>query len=102
MIELDVATVLLQWATGGLLFLWFTTRKHEMGAGYSWLMRSTFLLLAGGAAAATAAEAAGPLRADAVPAGTARKEGQADRVKARYQGNSAHVQAFYRTNRYGD
>ena len=52
MIRLDAATVLLQWATGGLLFLWFTTRKHEMGAGYGWLMRSTFLLLAGGAAAA--------------------------------------------------
>jgi hypothetical protein len=62
----------------------------------------TLGLAAGGAAAATAAEAAGPLRADAVPAGTARKEGQADRVKARYQGNSVHVQAFYRTNRYGD
>ena len=62
----------------------------------------TLGLAAGGAAAATAAEAAGPLRADAVPAGTARKEGQADRVKARYQGNSAHEQAFYRTNRYGD
>ncbi|WP_198377478.1 twin-arginine translocation signal domain-containing protein [Neoroseomonas rubea] len=57
----------------------------------------------GGAAAAAAgvAEAAGPLRADAVPAGTARKENEADRLKARYQENSAHVQAFYRTNRYG-
>ncbi len=56
----------------------------------------------GGAAAAAAgvAEAAGPLRADAVPAGTARKENEADRLKARYQSNSAHVQAFYRTNRY--
>ena len=52
MIRLDAATVLLQWATGGLFFLWFTTRKHEMGASYGWLMRSTFLLLAGGAAAA--------------------------------------------------
>lgn len=52
MIRLDAATVLLQWATGGLFFLWFTTRKHEMGAGYGWLMRSTFLLLASGAAAA--------------------------------------------------
>jgi hypothetical protein len=62
----------------------------------------TLGLAAGGAAAATAAEAAGPLRADAVPAGTARKEGQADRLKARYQSNSAHVQAYYRTNRYGD
>lgn len=52
MIRLDAATVLLQWATGGLFFLWFTTRKHEMGPGYGWLMRSTFLLLASGAAAA--------------------------------------------------
>jgi hypothetical protein len=62
----------------------------------------TLGLAASGAAVASAAEAAGPLRADAVPAGTARKENQGDRVKARYQGNSAHVQAFYRTNRYGD
>jgi hypothetical protein len=62
----------------------------------------TLGLAAGGAAAATAAEAAGPLRADAVPAGTARKENQADRLKARYQANSAHVQAFYRTNRSSD
>lgn len=60
----------------------------------------------GGAAAAAAgvAEAAGaynPQRADAVPAGLARKQDQAERVKARYQANSADVQAFYRTNRYG-
>lgn len=56
---------------------------------------------AGAAVAATAAEAAAPLRADAVPAGTqVRKENEADRNRARYQGNSAHVQAFYRTNRY--
>lgn len=57
----------------------------------------------GGAAAAAAgvAEAAGPVRADAVPAGTARKENEADRLKARYQPNAADVQAFYRTNRYG-
>jgi hypothetical protein len=47
------------------------------------------------------AEAAGPIRADAVPAGTARKENEADRLKARYQPNAADVQAFYRTNRYG-
>jgi hypothetical protein len=52
--------------------------------------------------AATAAEASTPLRADAVPAGTARKEGQADRLKARYQPNSPHVQAFYRTNGSSD
>ena len=52
MIELDVATVLLQWSTGGLLFLWFTTRKHEISAGYGWLLRGTFCILAAGAAAA--------------------------------------------------
>lgn len=57
----------------------------------------------GGAAAAAAgvAEAAGPVRADAVLAGTARKENEADRLKARYQANSPDVQAFYRTNGYG-
>jgi hypothetical protein len=46
--------------------------------------------------------APGTARADAVPAGTARKEGQADRLKARYQPNSPHVQAFYRTNGSSD
>ena len=51
MIKLDAATVLLQWATGGLLFLWFTTRKHEISAGYGWLLRGTFCVLAAGAAA---------------------------------------------------
>ncbi len=52
MIKLDAATVLLQWATGGLFFLWYTTRKHEMGAGYGWLLRGSFATLAFGAAAA--------------------------------------------------
>lgn len=52
MIRLDAATVLLQWATGGLLFLWFTTRKHEISAGYGWLIRITFAVLALGGAAA--------------------------------------------------
>jgi hypothetical protein len=44
--ELDAATVLLQWATGGLLFLWVTTRRREVGLGYGWLLRSVFLVLA--------------------------------------------------------
>lgn len=52
MIHLDAATVLLQWATGGLLFLWFTTRKYEMSAGYGWLIRGSFLVIAAGGAAA--------------------------------------------------
>lgn len=57
----------------------------------------------GGAAAAAAgvAEAAeSVVRADSVPAGMARKEDEAERLKARYQANSPNVQAFYRTNRY--
>lgn len=51
MIQLDAATVLLQWATGGLLFLWVTTRHREVGIGYGWLLRGTYILMAAGAAA---------------------------------------------------
>lgn len=46
MIRLDAATVLLQWAVGGLAFLWVTTRSREVGVGYGWLVRSTYLLMA--------------------------------------------------------
>lgn len=49
MIRLDAATVLLQWAVGGLLFLWVTTRGREVGIGYGWLLRGTYLLMAAGA-----------------------------------------------------
>lgn len=49
MISLDAASVLLQWATGGLLFLWVTTRRREVGLGYGWLMRGVYLLMALGA-----------------------------------------------------
>lgn len=48
-LQLDAATVLLQWATGGMLFCWFTTRHREVGLGYGWLLRGTYLLLALGA-----------------------------------------------------
>jgi hypothetical protein len=48
-IRLDAATVLLQWAAGGLLFLWVTTRGREVGIGYGWLLRGTYLLMALGA-----------------------------------------------------
>ena len=51
MIRLDAATVLLQWATGGLLFLWLTTRRRQVGIGYGWLLRSTYLVMAVGAVA---------------------------------------------------
>ena len=46
MIRLDAATVLLQWATGGLLFLWVTTRRREVGIGYGWLLRAVYGVLA--------------------------------------------------------
>src|SRR4051794_34605228 len=52
MIRLDAATVLLQWAVGGLLFLWVTTRRREVGIGYGWLLRSVYLVLTVGALAA--------------------------------------------------
>jgi hypothetical protein len=45
-IDLDAASVMLQWATGGLLFLWVTTRRREVGLGYGWLMRGTYAAFA--------------------------------------------------------
>lgn len=50
MIELDASTVLLQWAVGGMLGCWFTTRHRELGLGYGWLLRSIYLLMAMAAA----------------------------------------------------
>src|SRR5437899_5905187 len=57
--RLDAVTVLLQWATGGLLFLWVTTRRREVGLGYGWLLRGVYGVMAAGAVAA-----GGVLRAD--------------------------------------
>jgi hypothetical protein len=48
-IRLDAATVLLQWASGGLLFCWFTTRRREVGLGYGWLLRGIYVLMAAAA-----------------------------------------------------
>ncbi|MGI8808351.1 MAG: hypothetical protein ACR2KK_11000 [Acidimicrobiales bacterium] len=62
MIRLDAATVLLQWATGGLLFLWVTTRRREVGIGYGWLLRAVYAVLALGAAAAGLLVEAVPVR----------------------------------------
>jgi hypothetical protein len=50
-VKLDFGTFLLQWATGGLLFLWVTTRRREVGIGYGWLLRGVFGLFAVGAVA---------------------------------------------------
>ena len=46
MIELDASTVLLQWAVGGMLGCWYTTRHREVGLGYGWLLRGTYVLMA--------------------------------------------------------
>jgi hypothetical protein len=45
-IRFEAPTVLLQWAAGGLLFLWVTTRGRLVGLGYGWLMRSVFCVIA--------------------------------------------------------
>lgn len=62
MIRLDAATVLLQWATGGMAFCWFTTRRREVGLGYGWLLRGTYGLLAAGATVAGLRYGAVPVR----------------------------------------
>jgi hypothetical protein len=49
--KLQVSTVLLQWAVGGLFFLWVTTRRREVGIGYGWTVRVTYLVMALGGAA---------------------------------------------------
>ena len=38
----DLATLLAQWAAGGLLFCWVTTRRRDVGIGYGWLLRITY------------------------------------------------------------
>src|SRR5438445_444349 len=57
--RLDAGTVLLQWATGGLFFLWVTTRRREVGLGYGWLLRGVFLVLAAISAVIVAGETSG-------------------------------------------
>jgi hypothetical protein len=40
--QFDLATLLAQWATGGLVFCWLTTRRREVGIGYGWLLRISY------------------------------------------------------------
>jgi hypothetical protein len=51
-IRLEAATVLFQWAVGGMAFCWFTTRRREVGLGYGWLLRGVYGAIAFGALAA--------------------------------------------------
>ena len=48
-IDLEAPTVLLQWAVGGLFFLWITSRRRQVGLGYGWLLRASYGILAAGA-----------------------------------------------------
>jgi hypothetical protein len=61
-ISLDAATVLLQWATGGMLFCWFTTRRRIASLGYGWLLRIVYFCFAAGALAAGLAFGVVPVR----------------------------------------
>jgi hypothetical protein len=49
-LKLQVSTVLIQWASGGLFFLWVTTRRREVGIAYGWTVRITYLVMALGGA----------------------------------------------------
>ena len=62
MSEVHAATVLLQWAAGGLLFGWVTTRRREVGPGYGWLLRSLYAALAALAGIVGAAAGFRPVR----------------------------------------
>ncbi|MFZ9291458.1 MAG: hypothetical protein ACO26C_02815 [Ilumatobacteraceae bacterium] len=60
--RLDAATVLLQWAGGGLAWGWWTLRTREVSAGYARLVRGTFGLVAAGACVAGLGVGAVPAR----------------------------------------
>ncbi len=53
--RLEISTVMLQWAAGGLAFGWVTTRRREVGLGYGWLLRGVYACLAWLALAASVA-----------------------------------------------
>ena len=77
-----------------LRFAGRSTMKADRQKG---LDRRGFLKSLGGGAGAAALVAAGTT---ASPEIAEAAESDADKRKARYQANSAHVQAYYRTNRY--
>jgi hypothetical protein len=61
-ISLDAATVLLQWASGGMLFGWYTTRRREVGLGYGWMLRIVYVFMTAGALVAGLALGTVPVR----------------------------------------
>jgi hypothetical protein len=61
-IRLEAATVLLQWAVGGMAFCWFTTRRRLVGLGYGWLLRGIYATIAFGALVAGLLSDTNPVR----------------------------------------
>ena len=47
MIDFQASTFLLQWATGGLLFLWVSSKTRLIVLGFGWTTRITYLVIAG-------------------------------------------------------
>jgi hypothetical protein len=105
MIRLDAATVLLQWAVGGLAFLWVTTRRREVGIGYGWLLRGVYIVLAAGAVAAgrvgrdvpvrdAAAVGVGAAAAVALAVSIVRRRAGVEGQRARQERRSARVAAM--------
>ena len=44
--KLEASTFLLQWSSGGLLFLWVTTRQRLVALGYGWTTRIIYVAIA--------------------------------------------------------
>lgn len=44
MIGFDAATLIVSWAAGSWFFLWITTRRRVVSAGYGWLTRGVLLI----------------------------------------------------------
>ena len=100
--NLDVATFLLQWAVGGLFFLWVTTRRREVSIGYGWLLRGVYGLIAIGAvvvgvrydpAPVRDASAVGVVFAAAVALGVSwvRRRAGVEHLRERVQVRSARI-----------
>lgn len=62
MIDLATASFLLQWAAGGMLFTWVTTRRREVSIGYGWSVRGTYLTIAAIGVAVGLAYGTNPVR----------------------------------------
>lgn len=101
---------MLQWAAGGLLFTWVTTRRREVSLGYGWTMRIVFGALAGvglvtGLAGTVARVGAGGLIAGAaagLAVSFARRGAGVSGVTARREARRARVAAMLARGPGGD